>query len=61
MSNHFEKSFSDFLETRDYDQASEALFTVVRSAFLAGWKAAGGEPPMMSAIFHIFPDKEKQE
>ena len=41
----FEKAFSDFLERREYDQASNALFSMVRIAFIAGWKAAGGEPP----------------
>jgi len=41
----FEKAFSDFLERREYDQAFNALFSMVRIAFIVGWKAAGGEPP----------------
>ena len=60
LSNDFEKSFSSFLETRDYDQASEALFTIVRSAYLAGWKAAGGEPPTEHRIFTLLPKPEEE-
>ena len=43
LSNDFEKAFGDFLDRREYDQAENALFAMVRIAFLAGWKAAGGE------------------
>jgi len=43
MNNDFEKAFSSFLECPEYDQAESALFDVVRTAFLAGWKAAQGE------------------
>lgn len=45
QTNQFEKAFSDFLDRREYDQAENALFSMVRIAFLAGWKAAGGEAP----------------
>ena len=48
-SNDFEQAFSDFLDSRAYDQAEDALFSMVRMAFLAGWKAAGGDeagPPV---------------
>lgn len=40
MSNDFEKAFGDFLDRREYDQAENALFAMVRISFLAGWKAA---------------------
>ncbi|WP_294852437.1 hypothetical protein [uncultured Oscillibacter sp.] len=53
MSNDFEKAFSDFLERREYDQAENALFAMVRISFLAGWKAAGGDPPQPQKIFQI--------
>ena len=43
MSDAFEKSFSDFLDSSQYDQAAEALFSMVRIAYIAGWKAAGGD------------------
>lgn len=43
-SNEFEEKFDAFLENKSYDLASEALFHVVRAAFTAGWKAAGGPP-----------------
>ncbi|MEG0050333.1 MAG: hypothetical protein RR865_14345, partial [Clostridia bacterium] len=43
----------DFLDRREYDQAENALFAMVRIAFVAGWKAAGGEPPQPQKIFQI--------
>ena len=56
----FEKAFSDFLERREYDQASNALFSMVRIAFIvelpqdeAGWKAAGGEPPPPQKVIEL--------
>ena len=52
-SNDFEKAFSDFLERREYDQASNALFSMVRIAFIAGWKAAGGEPPPPQKVIEL--------
>ena len=53
MSNDFEKAFGDFLDRREYDQAENAMFAMVRIAFLAGWKAAGGAPPQPQRIFQI--------
>lgn len=53
MSNDFEAAFSDFLERREYDEAENALFDMVRTAFLAGWKAAGGKPPQPQKIFEL--------
>lgn len=53
MGNDFEKAFSDFLERREYDQAENALFAMIRIAFLAGWKAAGGDPPQPQKIFQL--------
>lgn len=41
----FEAAFASFLERHEYDAAEEALFAVVRSAFLAGWCAAHGSVP----------------
>ena len=38
-SDEFEKAFSEFLDGREYDSAAEGLFTIVRLAFAAGWKA----------------------
>lgn len=49
----FEKAFSDFLERREYDQAENALFAMVRISFLAGWKAAGGGPPKPQKILTL--------
>lgn len=52
-SNDFEKVFGDFLDRREYDQAENALFAMVRIAFIAGWRAAGGDPPPPQKIFQI--------
>lgn len=49
----FEKAFSDFLDRREYDQAENAMFAMVRIAFVAGWKAAGGNPPKPQKILEL--------
>jgi len=49
----FEKSFGDFLESDEYDKLEESereqlggvMFAMLRSAYKAGWVAAGGELP----------------
>ena len=53
MSSDFEDAFSNFRERREYDEAENALFSMVRIAFLAGWKAAGGEPPVPQKLFEL--------
>lgn len=58
FNNDFEKAFSDFLERREYDQAENALFAMVRIAFVAGWKAAGGDPPKPHKILQILHKTE---
>ena len=44
LSDKFEGKFSNFLDSKTYDAAEETLFSLLRSAFAAGWEAAGGEP-----------------
>ena len=41
--NRAEIAFSDFLEDSVYDEAEEAIFQLLRKAFLAGWHAAKKE------------------
>lgn len=53
--NDFEAAFSDFLETREHDEAEEILFAAMRKAFAAGWRAAGGDPPSEAKIFRLVP------
>lgn len=57
MCNTFEEAFGNFLDRHEYDEAETALFSMVRIAFLAGWKAAGGEMPQAQPILW----KEKKE
>ena len=49
----FEKAFGDFLDRREYDQAENALFAMMRIAFMAGWKAAGGDPPKSQKVLEL--------
>ena len=45
--DEFEQAFSEFLDRHEYDEAENYLFSMVRLAFAAGWKAAGGEGPRL--------------
>ena len=58
-SNDFEKAFSDFIDRREYDEAQSALHEMVRTSFVAGWQAAGGNPPTPHPIFRIIPKPPK--
>lgn len=58
-SDKFEKAFNDFLERKEYDEAENALFTIVRAAFTAGWLAAGGEPLKPQALFELMRKTDK--
>ncbi|WP_294521301.1 hypothetical protein [uncultured Pseudoflavonifractor sp.] len=51
--NDFEAAFSAFLERHEYDEAENYLFSMVRLAFAAGWRAAGGEPPVAEKIYQL--------
>ncbi|MBQ9534468.1 MAG: hypothetical protein IJU78_01300 [Clostridia bacterium] len=59
MNTDFEKAFGDFIDRREYDQAENALFSMVRIAFIAGWNAAGGAPlkPQANAAPVAAPDE----
>ena len=61
FSNSFEEAFEKFLETREYDEAENYLFCLMRKAFIAGWTAAGGDPPNQGRIFQLFPGGEKEK
>ena len=58
QNNRFEQAFGDFLDRREYDQAESALFDIVRIAFLAGWRAAGGAAPQPQKMFQIIGQKD---
>jgi len=53
MMQDFEKAFGDFIDRREYDQAENALFSMVRIAFKAGWLAAGGKAPQPQKIIEL--------
>ena len=54
-SDQFEYAFSKFLDRREYDEAENVLFSMVRLAFAAGWMAAGGQPPQAERVFELLP------
>ena len=58
-SNKFEKAFGDFLDRHEYDEAEAYLFSMVRLAFVAGWKAAGGDPPKSERVYELIPGGKK--
>ena len=49
----FEEAFSDFLDNSDYDKAEEFIFALARSAFAAGWQAAGGSASTPHRLFEV--------
>ena len=54
----FEKAFGDFIDRREYDETESALFEMVRAAFKAGWKAAGGSPAQPQPVVRLFPNPQ---
>ena len=50
----FEVAFGAFIDRREFDQAENALFSMVRIAFMAGWLAAGGMPPPAQKVFELY-------
>ena len=59
--NDFEDAFSLFLESREYDELSDHLYSLMRLAFVAGWKAAGGEPKKTHRLFEVLPGGNIEE
>ena len=59
QSDEFEQAFSDFLASKEYDEAEDSLFSVIRTAFLAGWKAACGEAPdPQHSVIHLMYNQQ---
>lgn len=44
-SDEFEAAFSAFLDSNQCDETENHIFAIMRIAFAAGWKAAGGDEP----------------
>ena len=55
MSNEFEKALDAFLGGAETDEAHQALYDIIRAAFLAGWRSAGGDPPQEQKLFELIP------
>lgn len=52
-SDQFESAFAEFLDRHEYDEAEQYLFSMVRLAFAAGWRAAGGDPPRSERVYTL--------
>ncbi len=61
MSNEFEQALDNFLAGKEADDAHQALYDIIRAAFLAGWRSAGGEPPQEQRIFELIPGGKPPE
>lgn len=55
MGNEFEEALDNFLAGYDADEAHQALYDIIRAAFLAGWRSAGGDPPQEQKLFELVP------
>lgn len=51
MDNRFEQAFGEYLDSTECDEIEDTLFAAIRNAFLAGWKAARGQPAPACAHF----------
>lgn len=51
--NDFEGALDRFLNSREYDRFEEAVYQFARTAFEAGWKAAGGVEPDSEKIIDV--------
>lgn len=60
QTNDFEEAFGNYIDCGDYDEAETALFDMIRMAFLAGWRSAGGDPPQPRKIFELIPGKDEE-
>ena len=49
----YEKAFSNFIDRREYDKAENALYSMIRISFTAGWLAAGGNPPQPQKVVEL--------
>ena len=49
----FEKAFEQFIDRKEYDSAENALLSMVRISFQAGWLAAGGDPFSVQPVIRL--------
>lgn len=54
----FEKAFEQFIDGKEYETAENALFSIVRIAFKAGWLAAKREPTLAPRLFAASAQEE---
>jgi hypothetical protein len=56
-----DEALSSYLETYETDETFNSYFTAIRRAFIAGYKAAGGEIPKEQPILRLIRyDKTKE-
>lgn len=52
----FEKDFGQFIDSLKYDEFEGILFNLVRDAYMAGYRKAGGTVPANQPVFRIIAD-----
>ena len=52
----FENDFSQFIDSLKYDEFEGILFNLVRDAYMAGYRKAGGTIPENQPVFRIIAD-----
>lgn len=56
-----DEALSKYLETYEADEIFNNYFTAIRNAFLAGYKAAGGEIPAEQLIVRLLRQEKTQK
>jgi hypothetical protein len=49
----FDECLSSYLETYEADEMFDSFFSAIRKAYIAGYKAAGGEIPKEQPIYEL--------
>lgn len=60
--NNLEQAFSSFLESYEADKMMGDYLTLIRTAFISGYKAAGGDAQEAHKALRVFqglPDAKK--
>lgn len=59
MKIDLEKAFDEFLNRKEYNEAGYALFSIIRTAFIAGWKAASTNQSTPRKVIKIYNNNNK--
>ena len=57
--DEYEEAFSEFLDSHEYDNASEYLFQTARAAFRSGWQSAARFYAEKWSRLKVLPDENE--